>query len=539
MTTIKGSLTEETRKMIARATRNTIGDAFARAAVKYNNKTALQYGNRSWTFSQLDLAVNKVANHLVAQGLEKGDRVAAYGKNSDAYLILWLACCRAGLIHVPVNFALVKGELVYILNQSGAKALFADLTLKNHVDEVYQETGIEIHGSLHSGDSEQLIADTGSNKQLDILTLAMGEGDSSEPDLELSDTDVVQILYTSGTTSDPKGAMHTHRSFINEYASCINYLDIDTSDRSLAALPLYHSAQMHAFTMPALLNGGFTYLIDTPLPNSILHLLKEHKLNAFFAPPTVWIALLRHDDFVDAELQHLEKIYYGASIMPEPIVHELGVRLPESGLYNCYGQSEIAPLATVLRPEEHADRPSSAGKAVATVHTRIVDPVTGEECQPGEHGELVHQSPHLLVGYWDKPTETEEAFAGGWFHSGDLGYQDEEGFIYIVDRIKDVVNTGGVLVASRDVEEALYTHPAIAEVAVIGLPDDKWIEAITAVVVLKPDQSPDEEALIHHAKENLAAFKVPKQVRFVDQLPKNTAGKLLKRNLREEFAQSA
>ncbi len=533
------NLAANTQRAIQRATRNTIGDAFSRAASKYNNKTALHYADRQWSYQQLDQAINRVANQLIASGLEKGDRVAAYGKNSDAYLILWLACAKAGLIHVPVNFALVKGELIYILNQSGAKALFSDPSLKTHVDEVYTQVGIAIHGSLHGADASSSETADSTAEPMDILSIALSDADDSAPDLDLDDNDVVQILYTSGTTSDPKGAMHTHRSFISEYASCINHMDIETSDRTLAALPLYHSAQMHAFTLPSLLNGGFTYLIDTPTPDSILHLLKEHQLNAFFAPPTVWIALLRHQDFVDAELQHLEKIYYGASIMPEPIVHELGERLPNSGLYNCYGQSEIAPLATVLRPEEHAARPSSCGKPVSTVHTRIVDPSTGEECKAGEHGELVHQSPHLLVGYWDKPAETEEAFAGGWFHSGDLGYQDEEGFIYIVDRIKDVVNTGGVLVASRDVEEALYTHPSIAEVAVIGVPDDKWIEAIAAVVVLKPDQQKDPQGLIRHAKENLAAFKVPKQVHFVNQLPKNTAGKLLKRNLREKFAESA
>lgn len=528
------TLSQESQATIQRATRNTVGDAFSRSAAKNHSKTALQYADRSWTYAQLDIAVNRVANYLMSTGLQQGDRVAAYGKNSDAYLLLWLACAKAGLIHVPVNFALVKDELIYILNQSGSKALFSDLSLRTHVDDVYELVGIDIHGSLHSADSSS------DDEALDILAIAQNEGlDSSAPDLELNDTDVVQILYTSGTTSDPKGAMHTHRSFNSEYASCINHMDITANDRALAALPLYHSAQMHAFTMPALLNGGFNYLIDTPTPDSILQLLKEHKLNAFFAPPTVWIALLRHDAFVDDELQHLEKIYYGASIMPEPIVHELGQRLPASGLYNCYGQSEIAPLATVLRPEEHAARPSSAGKPVSTVYTRIVDPATGEECKAGEQGELVHQSSHLMVGYWDKPAETEEAFAGGWFHSGDLGYQDEEGFIYIVDRIKDVVNTGGVLVASRDVEEALYTHPSIAEVAVIGVPDDKWIEAIAAVVVLKPEAEQDPTALIRHAKEHLAAFKVPKKVHFVDQLPKNTAGKLLKRNLRDQFAESA
>jgi fatty-acyl-CoA synthase len=314
------------------------------------------------------------------------------------------------------------------------------------------------------------------------------------------------------------------------------HLDIKKTDRCLAALPLYHSAQMHVFTMPALLSGAYTCLLDTPTPELILQQLKQKRLNSFFAPPTVWIALLRHPQFVESELQHLQKLYYGASIMPEPIVKELAERLPDSGLYNCYGQSEIAPLATVLTPEEHAERPASCGRPIFNVETRIVDPATGEECAPGQQGELVHRSPQLMVGYWDKPEQTEEAFAGGWFHSGDLGYCDEEGYIWIVDRIKDIVNTGGVLVASRDVEEALYTHPDVDEVAVIGVPDEKWIEAIAAVVVLRPEADPNAESLIRHARENLAPFKVPKHVHFVQQLPKNTSGKLLKRALRQQFS---
>lgn len=517
-----------TQSLINRTTRNTIGDALTRAAMKSAELPALEYKARSWSYQALNQAVNRVANHLLALGLQKGERVAAYGKNSDAYLILWLACTRAGLIHVPVNFSLTERELVYVLTQSGARALFADDSLKTHIDAVCDQLNLAIHGSLHS--------ETASEGQDDILAIATGNGSDQTPDLSISENDVVQILYTSGTTSDPKGAMHTHRSLMAEYFSCLLHLDIKPADRCLAALPLYHSAQMHVFTMPTLLAGGFTYLMDTPSPEGILQLLKAKQLNSFFAPPTVWIALLHHDQFIESELQHLQKLYYGASIMPEPIVRELGQRLPQSGLYNCYGQSEIAPLATVLSPAEHGERPASCGKPVINVETRIIDPATGEECAPGQQGELVHRSPQLMIGYWDKPAETEEAFAGGWFHSGDLGYRDAQGYIWIVDRIKDIVNTGGVLVASRDVEEALYTHPSVDEVAVIGVPDEKWIEAIAAVVVLKPEADPDAEVLIGHAREHLAPFKVPKQIHFVDKLPKNSSGKLLKRALRQQFS---
>lgn len=519
----------QTQATIQRATRNTIGDALNRIARQFPQQQVLEYKGRSWRCSELNAAVNRVANRLLGLGLSPGDRVAAYGKNSDAYILLWLACTRAGLIHVPVNFSLTERELVYVINQSGASALFADDSLNTHVDQVCEQFSLKVRGSLHTENPAE--------GQIDILDLALGSGSDQAPELELNDTDVVQILYTSGTTSDPKGAMHTHRSLMAEYVSCLLHLDIKRDDRCLAALPLYHSAQMHVFTMPALLVGAYTCLLDTPTPELILRQLRERQLNSFFAPPTVWISLLRHEHFVESELQHLQKLYYGASIMPEPIVKELGERLPNSGLYNCYGQSEIAPLATVLTPEEHADRPASCGRPLFNVETRIIDPATGEECKPGQQGELVHRSPQLMVGYWDKPEQTAEAFAGGWFHSGDLAYRDEEGYIWIVDRIKDIVNTGGVLVASRDVEEVLYTHPDVDEVAVIGVPDDKWIEAIAAVVVLRPEAEPDADSLIAHARQHLAPFKVPKKVHFVQHLPKNTSGKLLKRALRLQFAE--
>jgi fatty-acyl-CoA synthase len=351
------------------------------------------------------------------------------------------------------------------------------------------------------------------------------------PDEALADTDLAQILYTSGTTGAPKGAMMTHRALLHEYVSAIQALDFGESDRALAALPLYHSAQMHAFTMPQLLVGADTLLIEAPLPALVLELIEGQRITSFFAPPTVWISLLRHEDFARRDLTSLRHLYYGAAIMPVPVLQELQERLPGAHPYNCYGQSEIAPLATVLRPEEHAARPASVGRPVLHVETRLVDAAM-RDVPPGERGEIVHRSPQLLTGYWGKPEETAAAFAGGWFHSGDVGTMDEEGYITIVDRTKDVINTGGVLVASREVEDAILTHPAVSECAVIGLPDPRWIEAVTAVVVLRQGAQATEAALIEHARQHLAAFKLPKRVILAEELPRNTAGKLLKRQLR-------
>ncbi|MDQ3891485.1 MAG: AMP-binding protein, partial [Actinomycetota bacterium] len=417
-------------------------------------------------------------------------------------------------------------ELLYILNQSGSKALFYDPALAEAVEDVRARAGAETHGTLHGGE------------KFDVLRVS-SSGEVTEPDVELDEEDVVQLLYTSGTTAAPKGAMLTHRAFMSEYVSCIEALEQHPDDRALAALPLYHSAQMHVFLMPLLLLGAVNFVVAAPDPEECCAIIERERINSMFAPPTVWISFLRHPAFDEHDLTSLKKLQYGASIMPTPVLRELRERLPDPRLYNCYGQSEIAPLATVLRPEEHdEERLASAGRPVLFVESRIVDSDMNDT-PSGEPGEIVHRSPQLMTGYWEKPEETEEAFAGGWFHSGDLGYLDEDGYLYVVDRVKDVINTGGVQVAGREVEDVLYDHEAVTEVAVLALPDEKWIEAVSAVVALKEDEEPSDslvEELKAHARKRLASFKVPKHVFFVDDLPHNASGKILKRELRERFA---
>jgi fatty-acyl-CoA synthase len=383
-------------------------------------------------------------------------------------------------------------------------------------------------------DTLALIGTFYGGRDFDVLDIARNAPDAALVDCPVEDIDVAQLLYTSGTTAAPKGAMMTHRGFFAEYLACIIELGFGPSDRALAALPLYHSAQMHVFTMPQLLVGATTILIEAPAPELCLRLIEEHKISSFFAPPTVWISLLRHPDFATRDLSSLRNIYYGASIMPVPVLQELRARLPGIQPFNCYGQSEIGPLATVLRPEEHDARPASAGRPALNVETRVVDPEM-RDVGPGVQGEIIHRSPHLMLGYWGKIEETREAFEGGWFHSADVGVLDEEGYLTVVDRLKDVIKTGGMVVASREVEEALFTHPAVSEVAVIALPDPKWIEAVTAVVVLREGHHADEQAIIEHARLSLAPFKIPKRVIFRRDLPRNTAGKLLKRELRNEY----
>lgn len=507
---------------IAAARADNIAAAFARSAARHGPRMALRFGQREWTYAQLEQAITGLAHALRALGLASGERVAAFGANSDAYVLLWLACARAGLVHVPINHGLTADEVDYILRQSGSRALFhdpGDLERLAHAADAVQWCG-----TLHGGSGH------------DVLAMASAEpGQPRQPLPTPAADDLAQILYTSGTTAAPKGAMLTHAALLAEYTSAIIELELSAHDRALAALPLYHSAQMHVFTVPQLIMGGYVHILASAQAELCLSTIAQQRLDSFFAPPTVWISLLRHPGFDGFDLSCLKRGYYGASIMPVPVLEELARRLPVR-LFNCYGQSEIGPLATVLRPEDHAQRPASAGRPVFNVQTRVVD-ADGQPVAPGEQGEIVHRSPQLLRGYWDKPEETAEAFAGGWFHTGDLGVMDAEGYLTIVDRVKDVINSGGIVVSSREVEECLYRHPAVAEVAVFALPDPRLVEAVAAVVALKDGMQADEAELIAHARAHLAHFKAPRRVFFRDGLPRNGSGKLLKRELRQEYGQ--
>ena len=260
--------------------------------------------------------------------------------------------------------------------------------------------------------------------------------------------------------------------------------------------------------------------------------MEKYSVTSFFAPPTVWIALLRSPLLDPDKIASLAKGYYGASIMPVEVLRELAARLPRVRLWNLYGQTEAAPVATMLGPADQLRKAGSCGRAVLNVETRVVDDQMRDVQRGGEVGEIVHRSPHLMLGYFHDDERTRAAFEGDWFHSGDLATMDEEGYITVVDRKKDMIKTGGENVASREVEEMIYRLPQVSEVAVIGLPDPRWVEAVTAVVVLKAGQSLAEADLIAHCNTHMAGFKAPKRVVFIDALPKNPSGKVLKRELR-------
>jgi fatty-acyl-CoA synthase len=508
--------------------RQTIADLLHRSAMRYPGKTGLVCGDTRWTFAEFDGMCDRVAAGLSRLGVGKDSRVAVLARNSHGFAALRFALARLGAVLVPINFMLKAEEVAYILKHAGAQMLATDSGLADTARAAAAlDTAVKQFVWLPSEEPSQPVSGMTS---FDDLARTDGE----PPAVDLAGTDLAQIVYTSGTESSPKGAMLTHDAVLWQYASCAVDASIATADVMLHALPLYHCAQLDVFLGPAVYVGATSIVTAKPTPDNLLPLIAKHKITSFFAPPTVWISLLRSPLFDRTDLSTLRKGYYGASIMPVEVLKELARRLPDVGFWNLYGQTEIAPLATMLGPQDQLRKPGSCGRAVLNVETRVV----GEDMRdvaPGQVGEIVHRSPHLMLGYFHDDERTKAAFQGGWFHSGDLATIDEDGFITVVDRKKDMIKSGGENVASREVEEMIYRLPAVSEVAVIGVPDPKWIEAVAAVIVVKAGQQLTEQEVLDHCNKHMAGFKAPKSVVFADSLPKNPSGKLLKRELRERY----
>jgi fatty-acyl-CoA synthase len=506
--------------------RQTLGDILHRSAARTPAKTALVCGATRWSYAELDALCTRLAAGLAQRGLADGDRVAILARNSHAFVALRFAVARLGAVLVPINFMLKAEEAAYILRHAGATLLATDSGLAALARAAAAlDTRVRELLWLPSEDP--------TTPEPDMLAFeALAASDAALPPSRLASTDLAQIVYTSGTESMPKGAMLSHDAVLWQYVSCVVDAGIAAADLPLHALPLYHCAQLDVFLGPSIYVGATNVVTAKPVPENLLPLIERHRITSFFAPPTVWISLLRSPLFDRTDLSSLEKGYYGASIMPVEVLRELARRLPKVRLWNLYGQTEIAPLATMLGPDEQLSKPGSCGRAVLNVATRVVDEAL-RDVKPGEVGEIVHRSPHVMLGYFHDDERTAAAFDGGWFHSGDLATIDADGYITVVDRKKDMIKTGGENVASREVEEAIYRLDGVSEVAVVGVPHPRWVEAVVAVVVPKAGHALDAAAVLEHCHRTLASFKAPKRVVFADALPKNPSGKLLKRELRK------
>ncbi|HEU5294232.1 MAG TPA: acyl-CoA synthetase [Burkholderiaceae bacterium] len=507
----------------------TLADLLRRTARRHPHKRAIACGDVAWTYAEFDALVSRLAAGLHAHGIVKSTHVGVLSRNSHAFAALRFALARLGAVLVPINFMLKAAEVAYILRHAGVRTLAIDEGLTDlGRDAARLDTQLERFIALPGETSRE-------PQGADLVSFATLAATRAEtPPVELTASDLAQIVYTSGTESLPKGAMLSHEAVIWQYTSCIVDGEMTADDLMLHSLPLYHCAQLDVFLGPAVYLGCTNVITGVPSAENLLPLLQRHRITSFFAPPTVWISLLRSPLFDKTDLSALKKGYYGASIMPVEVMREIQRRLPQVRLWNFYGQTEIAPLATVLKPDDQLRKPGSAGRPALNVETRVVDDAM-RDVRVGDVGEIVHRSPQLLTGYYNDPERTAAAFEGGWFHSGDLAIVDDEGYISVVDRKKDMIKTGGENVASREVEEAIYGLTQVSEVAVIGLPHPRWVEAVTAVIVRKQGQSLSEQDVVDFCSRKLGGFKVPKGVVFVDALPKNPSGKLLKRELRKQF----
>jgi fatty-acyl-CoA synthase len=530
---VEATYSSGTGTEVARARQHAVGDLLHRSARRYPDKPAVVAGDLRVTYAEFDAAVNRCAAALSARGLQKGDRLALLSHNCWQFAVLVFATARLGVVLVPVNFMLGPDEIAYILRHSGARGIVSEDALAPTAGAALAAAGVEdgLRGWI-------ALSGTSPAPGWEDVDAWWREGDAAPPDVVVADDDPLRLMYTSGTESRPKGVVLSSRSLVSQYVSCIVDGGMSSDDVEVHALPMYHCAQLDCFFSVDVYLGATSVLLPGPDPAALLATIERERVTKQFCPPTVWISLLRHPRFDTTDLSSLRKGYYGASPMPVEVLRELQRRLPDVALWNFYGQTEMAPLATILRPHEQVERAGSAGRAALNVETRLVDD-DGNPVAPGEIGEIVHRSPHAALGYHADEEKTAEAFRGGWFHSGDLGVMTADGYLSVVDRKKDMIKTGGENVASREVEEAIYELEGVAEVAVFGITHPYWVEAVTAVVVPKAGASLTATEVQAHAKATLAGFKRPKYVVLADALPKNPSGKILKRDLREQHADLA
>jgi len=518
---------------VTRARQHAVGDLLHRTARRYPDKLAVVAGDRRVTYAEFDAAVNRAAHALAQRGLDKGDRLAVLSHNCWQYAVAVFATAKLGVLLVPINFMLTAAEIGYILRHSGASGIIAEDALAGTADEAL--AAAEISNGVRGWIPLSGAAPAPGWEDVDPW---WQHGSTAAPEVTVADDDPLRLMYTSGTESHPKGALLSSRSLIAQYVTCIVDGGMSADDIEVHALPMYHCAQLDVCFSVDVYLGATSIILPAPEPAALLATIAREKATKLFAPPTVWIALLRHPDFDQTDLSSLRKAYYGASPMPVEVLHELRRRLPDVDLWNLYGQTELAPVATVLGPEEQLSRPGSAGRPALNVETMVVDEAD-KPLPPGEIGEIIHRSPHATLGYYRDEDKTAEAFRNGWFHSGDLGVFDTDGYVTVVDRKKDMIKTGGENVASREVEEALYRLGSIAEVAVFGIPHPQWIEAVAAAVVPKTGEVLTPAEVMAFARSEMAGYKRPKYVVIVDRLPKNPSGKLVKRELRETYSHLA
>lgn len=503
-----------------------LGEMLARNARRSPDTVALVFGDTHVTFSEFDLRVNRLANALASRGVTPGDKVAVLMYNRLELLESYFACQKLGAAAVPVNFRLTAPELAYIFDNSDASVVLTDPELA--------PLAVEAAGSVPAvrfiASAGAPIDGTESYEQL------LATGATTAPVVAVVESDLAFIMYTSGTTGRPKGAMLTHQNLMMNTINWVMELEARAGDIWLSGLPLFHIGGLNG-VLPFLYLGATSVI--TPSTNfdplESLRLLERHRVTICYFVPTQWQQICSLPQLADVDTSVLRRAMWGASQAPVSTLELLVASFPSVGIVNAFGQTEMSSNTTFLKAEDAVRKMGSVGHAAVNVEFRVVD-ADGADVAPGEIGEIVYRGPTVMKGYYRNPEATAEAFAGGWFHSGDLVRQDEEGFVYVVDRIKDMIISGGENIYPAELERVFARHEAVADVAVFGVPHPRWVETPAAAVVLKAGAIATSEELIEYAKGELASYKKPSAVYFVDALPRNASGKILKRELRETFA---
>lgn len=487
-------------------------------------KIALRFKDADFTYSQLDQASNQVGHAISAMGIAPGARAAILCKNSPAQFDIWWGAMKAKVALVLVNYRLAKREIIYILNDASAEILFVGKNFYDVAEAILPE--------LRS--VKKIVAVDGDHPEWESLAQFKERQDTSDLSSTIEPADIALQTYTSGTTGRPKGVLTSHGNLLaDQHRNELLGLWRDT-DVTLLCLPLCHIGGT-GVALRCIYFGMRIMLMDEFNPTAVIKTIPEQKITKAFFVPSMLHILLEAPGCRDANFSTLDVIFYGAAAMPFELLTQVMKVFSNCRFGTAFGMTETNGGVTYLSPEDHRgerarERLKSCGKPIGA-QVRIVDD-TGREMPQGDVGEIQVLSPQVTPGYFRLPEETAKAFDNGWLRTGDAGYFDADGYLYISDRLKDMIVSGGLNIYPREIEETLLEHPAVADVAVIGVPDDRWREAVKAIVVRKSGQSVTAEELIAFAGERMGKYKVPRTVDFMDELPRNTSGKVLKRELR-------
>lgn len=511
-----------------------IGDMLRRAARLYSRKEAIIDGRKSFSYADLNSRANRLTNSLLQLGMKKGDRIAFMGNNSHQFVEYYFGCAKAGFVTVPVNARFSPEEASYIVNHSESTAFIHTEEMEAVIGKMRPNTpGVRWFISTGKGRSGLLSYE-------EILNQASGK----EPDEEVGPDDVAMIMYTSGATGIPKGVITTQKNIMaNTNTMCLE-LRIGPEDITVLVMPLYHNGGLWPI-MAQVYRGGTTVLLPHFDLEAMLKTIEEKKVTFLNLVPTMLLRMVTHPNLSAYNLESLRLIMYAGAPIPLRQLKKAMRVLGPHRFYNSLGCTEASGNLISFPTTDHAlkgpmaSKLGSVGKDAMGVEIAIVDE-QGNEVPTGKTGEIVARGDNITQGYLKMPEETAQTFKKGWFHSGDMGYRDEDGYVFVVDRKKDIIISGGENVASREVEDVLYGHPAVREASVIGVPHEEWGEAVKAIVVLKPGSAGTvtEADLIEFCKAKLAGYKKPRSVDFVDELPKNAAGKIDKAKLKRLYKES-